>query len=162
MPWTPLIVMAETDWAYVAGFLDGEGCLGIGLRSRKHSGSRQITTKPSFFVRVSAVNTHRPVLEWLALHLGGTITPKKIVANQKQVWVWRLANTEACQTVVRRCLPYLKIKREHALLILQFPAYAKINQWTKDTSMVTDTKIALYQRTRELNRRGGEHSLGSV
>ena len=72
MGWTPnrpsngplkAVKVAEepevTDWAYAAGFVDGEGCIAI-VRSFTQSRGRY-----NYGVQVIVANRDRPVLEWM-------------------------------------------------------------------------------------------------
>ncbi len=158
--WHPSEAMSETDWAYLAGLIDGEGCVGVYLRSKVHRGSRQKTSSPSYKILLNIVNSHRGVLEWVLCHLGGDIQPKSAAAgNHKPAWVWRQKRVDAAQFVLRKCLPYLKIKREQAELVLSFPGYQAINQWTPECADVREIKRELYRKTKMLNRRGAYNAL---
>lgn len=155
-----LAEMAETDWAYLAGLIDGEGCLGIYRRSLRHAGRRQLTPAPSYGPRLSIVNTNLDVMAWLSRKLGGgKWFGKKRISGHKPVYCWHTYWTDLIFEICRRCAPYLIIKRRQAILVLEFPAHVRCNQWTAETQQIGATKEALYQKTLDLNRRGGDHSL---
>ncbi len=61
--------MLETDKAYAAGFLDGEGCISISKNGA---------------VDVRIVNTSRIVLEYLYNIFGGSITDRAQRTNKRQ------------------------------------------------------------------------------
>lgn len=94
--------MNEIEAAYVAGFIDGEGCL---LISPEH----KIVMKVS--------NTALPVLEWIQVRSGGQIDPVKVYGKRKPQWVlrWRYAEQ---RVLLPRVIPHLKTKKDAAVLLL--------------------------------------------
>lgn len=61
--------MLETDIAYAAGFVDGEGCISISKNGA---------------VDIRVINTSRPVLEKLESIFGGSITNRTQKVNKRQ------------------------------------------------------------------------------
>jgi hypothetical protein len=78
---------SDTDWAYAAGFVDGEGCIAV---SRSFIPARN---KYGYSVQVVVANRDRPVLEWMQESWGGLVVS---VSNRtglaRQSWIWRLQN----------------------------------------------------------------------
>ena len=95
----------EDDLAYVAGFIDGEGCFSVGKNWK---------------ICVSCANTHKPVVEWLQTHFGGSFCKngtrlKK--PNHRRIYSWSVVARDAdrfCKAVA----PYLRVKAEQALLLI--------------------------------------------
>ena len=102
--------MKKIDYAYLAGFFDGEG--NIGIYEQSHHLSHMLT--------VSIANTERWIAEWYKLALGGSVIkrvrPKK---EHKDVYVWRVYGDNA-KVVLQALLPYLKLRKAHAEIALQF------------------------------------------
>lgn len=102
--------------AYIAGFIDGEGSIGIHKRTR--NGGRSIDWVPN----VSVVNTHRPVMELIALSLGGTVrTRDHKRLGRKTIYTLSWSHRKA-RAIAAALLPYLKVKAAHAAVVAAFPA----------------------------------------
>jgi hypothetical protein len=104
--------MAEkTDWAWLAGMIDGEGCV-------------QITTgreRTSHFLHVSVEGIDQKVIEHIGTmtNLGSICNYQGKGWNRKRMWRWSVASTQA-EKVLTEALPYLIGKRDQAEIALQF------------------------------------------
>lgn len=88
--------LKETEKAYIAGLIDGEGHIGKDFR-------------------ICIANTNHEVLLWLKNKLGGAITKQKIYKkNHSPSWHW-LLSTVPSRGLILSVLPYLIIKKERAL-----------------------------------------------
>jgi len=109
--------LSDTDRAYAAGLIDGEGCIGLyNTRTRKERRAAyyQLT------VRV-AMRSGAPIL-WLQSRFGyGTTTSHNKGSKAADVfyYVWQARNRQA-ETVLREILPYLVEKAPQARLALEF------------------------------------------
>jgi len=106
------------QWAYWAGFLDGEGCFRIDGGQQPHHG----TTK----IRVA--NCYLPVLEefqeFVKQITGTTGSIRRNGRRQsvKHRLAWQLLfSGKTCRRVVREVLPFLKEKKTQADLLLKWP-----------------------------------------
>lgn len=103
----------DTDLAYFAGILDGEGCIWAGLKSGKYA---------TPIVRVQVTTTDVELCVWLRDLFGGSVTEhsnKKAEANgRKRVDYWCVHSQEAAY-VLRAVLPHLKLKRRQAELAIE-------------------------------------------
>ena len=112
--------MTETERAYIAGILDGEGHMSIQYQLYGPN-------KPGgHYKAVMAITgTHRGMLEWVQERVGGKIYAKsqgtedgrqkphyQLVINRKE---WFLAMLDAVE-------PYLIIKKRHAAVMRRFLA----------------------------------------
>ena len=92
--------MKESDVAYIAGLLDGEGSICLAYKHK-----RQPYRHPYIYIP----STTRALVELPNRLFGGCIcTHKTYKTHHKQSWSWRLygrAAIEFCRTV----LPYLKV-----------------------------------------------------
>lgn len=98
--------LKPTDAAYLAGLLDGEGSV---VALKRLDGSVK-----SYRIHVS--NTHLPAVEWCKAVTGlGRIDvyQRKGKPTYLPIGVWKVHGVKAA-SVLRRLLPYLKIKREKA------------------------------------------------
>lgn len=128
--------MKEVELAYIAGIVDGEGCIGIhrqrmysqrlihksklrAWQSEHHKGDDVCTYRSS----IAVSNTNRSVLEYIKSLMGGTIHP--IIHNHpkwRDSWEWRVSTKQA-YGVAKRLLPYLQIKRKQAELLIIYQDY---------------------------------------
>jgi hypothetical protein len=105
-------IVDSHDAAYMAGLIDGEGSVYMVQ-----------TTRTSFTIHVAVTNTHMGVIEWCRTTFGGSLG--KVIRKGKQrehhapgyQWACHCRYALAC---LRACVPYMKIKREQALLAIDF------------------------------------------
>jgi hypothetical protein len=102
--------------AYLAGLFDGEGSINI----FKQPGQKERIT-PRHFLEISIGNTHKGVLRWVLENFGGRLTHNGIqyTLRSHKTWRWRASTKEASDILVA-ILPYLRIKKEQALLAVEF------------------------------------------
>lgn len=101
---------AETEWAWAAGFYDGEGCMCF----QKYTDGTQVAL-------MVVAQTNREVLERFqrAVGGGGIYGPRRQQAGWKLRWDWRTTKKAAIQTALSRMWPYLcEPKRDQAKRIL--------------------------------------------
>ena len=113
----PYIRYKKIDLAYVAGIVDGEGSISITSSDRKRSNG--IIDK-YYFLSVTVSNTNKPILIWLQSLFGGSLYDKRnYYENCKPVHIWRCASNIALR-FLKRIYPYLRIKKLHAEIAMQF------------------------------------------
>jgi hypothetical protein len=102
--------LAETDAAYIAGLIDGEGTIGLFRRhAREH---RQLV--------VSIVSTERGILKFVLARVGtGKITSKRIAkSHHAPSFTFSVSNRQALE-LLRQAAPYLRsYKSARAELVL--------------------------------------------
>lgn len=100
-----------TDWAWCAGFFDGEGTVSVKHKSR-----------PRRSYGLQAQQNSKESLDFLQEVLGGTVYgPYRRQRSRDGVgewsnpyWVWRLSRQEEVYASLNILYPYLKVKREEA------------------------------------------------
>jgi len=125
-------VSRETDSAYIAGFFDGEGCVGV------HTDSRNM--KPYLMIRAN--NTDRVNLQFLADKIGGHVQKNPRSARRKPIYLWLACGVEAAM-ILSRLLPYLIDKKERAELGIECM-----------TTPYMARKLEIVDKMRELNKKG--------
>lgn len=144
-------MVTETEIAYLAGILDGEGCLTIELRkgTGKYEGRRY--TRPL----VHVVNTDLGLLAWIQERFGGRINPQPVgKASERAKPCYRLTwHNATAVDLVRVVQPYLVIKGRQADALIRFSA---TGNWIGRTipDEVYDERQALLDEVRDLNRKG--------
>jgi hypothetical protein len=96
--------------AYVAGLVDGEGCISISHDRRKK--------KSWFYPRVDVGMTLRAKLDSLACLYGGTVRKTRDATDKwEEAWAWAVMTRKA-SAFLEKILPLLHIKTEQARLAL--------------------------------------------
>tara|TARA_R110002020_G_scaffold168090_1_gene356764 strand:+ start:18350 stop:18742 length:393 start_codon:yes stop_codon:yes gene_type:complete len=89
--------------AYLAGYIDGEGCFTV-----------------SSGTRIAVSNTYIPGLLKMQERWGGSVRRMSGTnPNARTGWQWQLGG-ENCRHLLRLLLPYLKEKRDQAELVLEW------------------------------------------
>ena len=105
--------MDDTQWAYVAGFLDGDGSIVLQLKPRPdYRFGFQIKAMVSFF------QSDATVLHWLQQHLG----MGRLRRRNDGIWEYDIEGLAAVHRLLRQVHPYVVAKRaqvEVALPLLQ-------------------------------------------
>ncbi len=145
-------IIPQTVWAYVAGIIDGEGT----IRFRKTTTTRAGEKLPTFHGKLTVANTYRPLIEWFKNTFGGGITSSRRdrPVNHLPCYNWVLGRREG-SLILERCLPFLRIKKERALLFLEGhrlfeplgPDYVQYPMVARRLEEIADTMY-------ELNKRG--------
>lgn len=107
--------MKKTDLAYVAGIIDGEGCIHIA-----NCGSNKYKYGRVFRLGISLASTDEWLPNWLKFAFGGYVYSKPIrPPSKKSQWEWRLGDVKAMD-FLRLIYPYLKLKKPQAEVAINF------------------------------------------
>jgi len=143
----------ETDLAYLAGIIDGEGS--IYIQRRLVEGSWD------YFARFQVVNTDATLIKWLHATFGGHIYEKKRSApppHWKPQYEW-YTNRGLLDRLLPLITPYLKIKRLHAEAMSEFRSTFGVHFGSRGVpEHVNDVRIKCFERLKALNRRGVDPS----
>lgn len=96
--------------AYAAGLFDGEGCIQIRCRKRGRNAIEYVES-------VSVGSTDFEILYWLQEHFGGMVGRERKGVN-RPIRYWVATNKIAIR-FLKSLLPWLKIKREQARIVLE-------------------------------------------
>ena len=107
---TQLMTFSETDLAWAAGFIDGEGSIGLYPCARRDKYHHKY-----FFLRLSVANTDIRCLRRLQRMFGGSInrTNHNNRPEQRPCWTW-YCQSKKCADALERLLPFLLSKKEQA------------------------------------------------
>lgn len=148
MPNAKMDMLTDNDLAYLAGIVDGEGC----IRVARHS------TYPHRFNCILTVTNTNPVLmDWLKQTFGGNIsTHQPSNSNHKISYVWTISGSNSVK-LVKIVKPFLKLKVEQASLLLSF--WAIHESWNVRTGAptfwgYTEQAAAVAEAMRILNKKG--------
>ena len=108
-------MLTETEKAYLAGFLDADGCINVSCHTAPGSAT------PTHYLQVTIVQANRPFLQrWCEMTGWGRVY--KVPPNEltkKQVYQW-IINGKKAEVFLSLILPYLDIKTEDARIALMF------------------------------------------
>ena len=123
----PLLIPTETDWAYIAAMMDGEGSFSITRTTIKDRKGRPYN---AFDCKVMVSNTSEVLIDWIQKRFGGSyrlsvkhISKKARANGQKSLkpcYRWTVEGYENQVVFILRILPYLVIKLEQAKIALEF------------------------------------------
>ena len=134
------------DLAYVAGFFDGEGNVGIYKSTRAESG------RSNYAVSMGIANTDRATLEYIQGLLGGTLSEKTANRRRGNKPLYALEwHCVKARDVLRLLLPYLKTKYEQAELAISYQDSIVSHKY-RDTQFDKDLKEIFYQMSKNLKR----------
>lgn len=148
--------MAEpepTDWAYAAGFVDGEGCIAV-VRSFVPKADR-------FYYGVHAVvaNRERPVLDWLHEIWGGWVVDAgRPQGRARPSFTWRCPTGLSAKPFLNGIRPWLRIKGQQcdnalAMIDLLQKGRRTLGPYPLPQTLL-DEQEKLYWIQRMLNHRG--------
>ena len=129
--------ITDTEAAYLAGFIDADGHIGI-MRRTRHSASR---TYKYLRPIVQIGQSKREILDWISDLVGGAVS----VNCSRGFYNLRL-HAGTVRWLLPQLLPYLKVKKRQAEIVLQF------TEWSAVTS--NGHRLSDY----ELARREGLHA----
>ena len=110
---------SKKHWVYAAAMVDAEGCISIG---ESQHWTKTGTPYIAYSFRIQIANTSKVLMDWLVQKFGGVVYKKKQCSNPlKPVYQWfTKGGWRAQERFLLGILPYLLIKREQALLGLEF------------------------------------------
>lgn len=136
------------DWARLAAFIDGEGCIGVAIRNRANY--RQ------HVVSVDITNTDIRLMHWLKERFGGRIdvNNREPHGNRKIGYRWQVRG-KAIENILRGCLDLFIMKREQAetALALRETFVNKVQQHEVSLSTM-EFRDELKAKLHVLNKRG--------
>lgn len=135
---------------YLAGLIDGEGCIYIGRTYAKAITGRKPDSRQYLFLSVSITSTTLPLMLWLKDNFGGSFRSKRVrKQGWKECYGWRLMSQQAAG-LLRRVLPYLIIKKEQAEVALEFQDRLSCNHGHEVTEEEMTRRATLKKKLEEL------------
>jgi len=144
--------MTNEQCAYIAGIIDGEGCISFSKNSQ---------TEHSYTIVFRVAITHLGILKWLQKTTGLGIIGKACVVegwerkNIKPMYHWQFSS-DGLRELLPLVIPYLIIKKEVAILGLEW--LSRYGRKKLSGRYLTDEdrrwKYETYVKIRDLNRRG--------
>jgi len=144
---------SDTDWAYAAGFVDGEGCIAV-VRSFVPNRARY-----QYGVQVVVANRDRAVLDWMQSNWGGWVVAVSGTrpTQSRESFHWRCA-TRIAKPFLTGMRPWLRIKGPQCDNALEMIELLQRSFRTLGRRPIPSQWLAqqeeLYWIQRQLNHRG--------
>jgi len=156
--------MQETDKAYIAGFLDADGCIVVDRQKRTNKHHRQ---SYYYVPRICIANRHGGVLKYInnCWNNTGSLTKRnlnKSNPNWSDAWQLRFSS-RATYKFLEKILPYLKMKGRQAELVLEMGRLKSGTQKldfrkrTDDYNTKSKRYEEIYHTVKNMNRTGQEY-----
>lgn len=146
---------SETEKAYMAGFIDGEGCLSI-VRAQPRGRTRSIGHRPMVIV----ANTNVASFDIFVKYYGSKRSPSKKKPNHKIRWVWTCPAGKIYH-LLKDVYPYLILKKKQAEIILDFLESTNNHRGHRWGTLLPEGELAkrevFCQQIQELNRKGDDY-----
>lgn len=149
--WSAIAECSDADAAYLAGIIDGEGCITIMRRKHVERGER-----PRYTLEVVVINTDYSLIEWLQARFGGNVLKRNLRSKKwADTWRWRTSNLHS-EAILRRVRPFLIIKARQADVALRFRDTFATHacRFRMPTEAVYEKREELREEIQFLNRRG--------
>jgi hypothetical protein len=111
-----LLQVKDVEWAYIAGFFDGEGS--VGVYHRTAGGNAKGAIYYTTMVQIS--QKRRAVLDWMVERTGlGTVMQYKD-RRTHDMHKWYVQGNSSCLTFLRFIAPYVIEKKDQVELAVHF------------------------------------------
>lgn len=150
--------LSDVDLAYIAGFIDGEGCICVHRRGKVGEKEKSIY---AFIVTIA--NTDKSVIQYLHSVLGGCIANNNKRNGHKTCYVLHL-NPRKAYKLLKKLLPYLRVKKKQAELAIKLGDIITNKKHGRLTNEDVMERELIRQEMQRLNKRvnkrkeGGENS----
>lgn len=155
-------MLSSEQLAYIAGIVDGEGCISLFHTTNQHRPVRNRNSRSvgnshpgrsrQTILRVSVGMTDKTIPEWLYATFGGVLQYRqRAKSSWKDRWDWNLSSQMAA-AFLKQILPYLKIKHGQAELGIVFQEMRRPHLSITDIQRQIDD--TLVEACHKLNARG--------
>lgn len=112
--------LSSLEKAYIAGLLDGEGCINIYRINTDYTKGKEKRLYPKYILSVTIYNSHFETIKWLHDTLGGYLQTRTSKNEKWRVnYAWRICANVA-MAFLKEVKPYMRIKTNQANLAIKF------------------------------------------
>lgn len=156
-------MFTETDLAYLAGFIDGEGCFFIGIFDTKSAAGNMAR---NYHTYIKICNTDKNVMQWIAKTFHGTNYNQFKSTDRARKFEKEIFNIqftgENLNTIMPSIYPYLIVKKSHCEIMMRMRStFKKDKRLSKQSKSqeVHDFRYNCFLELRKLNSRFHNHPL---
>lgn len=143
--------LSETEKAYLAGYLDGDGTITIGFSKNKKS-KRGINPSKD----VSLITKHKDFAQKLQQMIGGSVKSFIYEDSREKKLGYRVAFTNQASALafLKAIIPYLILKKRQAELMAQYLTNRlRARREKGNYAPISDDSWAMLEKIRRLNRK---------
>ncbi|MCK4782097.1 hypothetical protein KAS79_04235 [Candidatus Parcubacteria bacterium] len=137
----------KQDLAYLAGIIDGEGCIQL---SKSMNNNRRYTPY-SYFSTITVEMGCKDVPEWILKRFGGSLRSRIRKNRRLTMWTWQVSNGFS-EELVNHLLPFLVQKKREAELFIEFRKTIKSNRKVALTPKILLFRDLLIRELRGLRK----------
>lgn len=144
--------MAEISWQYLAGFIDGEGCLGIARRKRRKEYNAHAWYFQPFLM---IANTNLEVLQTIQAFLGfGKVARVTVPKGCKPAYKLTFVGKIKLLQVLKGIRPYLVVKAQNADELLDYLEFDLPRTFLTLPVIEYKRRETIFEKVRKLNLHG--------
>ena len=132
--------MNEWKLGYLAGIIDGEGCISITKAGDKYKTSKGFY---HFTVRLTVCSNDKTMIEFLQKEFGGNFTPRNTTGDYRIYW-----SGDKLKKLLNSTKDYLIIKKKQAELFLSMPCEGRGYYYSVEEQ---ERRMEAYIKMKELN-----------
>jgi hypothetical protein len=119
-PYYTMPMIQETDYAYLAGLIDGDGCVLVRRRDRNKESTGDRRRGPSFSINVKIGGETKHIYGLREKHenIGSVYTRKG--KRKRHLAEWTIAAKRG-RALLEKVVPHMILKKPQGLLVLQMP-----------------------------------------
>lgn len=137
--------------AYMAGIMDGEGTFGITkVKPDKYANMR-------YTARVTLGMVEEEVINLFVQRYGGKAIVERVQGRKPVYRYAKVGDSENTARIIEELLPYLRCKKERALLVLEYIRTKKTTGFQRKLGVPADElrkREEFYQKVKKLNAYG--------
>ena len=116
----------ESDWAYLAGLIDGEGSIYYKQQKQKRNNRPGKPVHNVWVIRLEIAMTAKDTVKWCHDTFNcGAFNERKVKEGMKRQWRWRVSHRE-CLTICLGVWPHIKNKLHKVEQVIDhYEPYAK-------------------------------------
>lgn len=105
-------ILKSTDWAYIAGFLDGDGSIMVQVKNRKNN---KLGIRLMFTICFYQDSRHKKPLEWIRKVIGiGYLSDRNDNISEL-----RINGYKQVENILKKIKPYAKFKAKQVEIVLR-------------------------------------------
>ena len=146
--------MKKTDLAYMAGIIDGEGCIRIG-RIQSPYCKRPFDHRATIQIGM----TSQPVLLWVHHNFGGCLgVGRNESVRTKKTYQWSISAQQGTK-LIKSLYKYLIEKKYQAKLFVEFAKTIgkKRNKQNYITDKIWNRRCVMFESMQKLNKKGPDN-----
>jgi len=141
--------LSDANAAYTAAFLDGEGGIQI-TRSTRKNREYSLALHPAVYFTNTNQEVIRTIRGWLCC---GCVARRRQLRPHKDMHVLTISGTRNVESLLKRLLPYLIVKRARAEIMIDY-CESRLTHYRSEDRRYSDLELQLYTQLLVSNKKG--------